>query len=156
GPPAGSPVTVRVINKCGDTGTKFSSISNILQTGSAEVTIAKVDVALDIGAVDVMDVGEVYAGRDILGPIHASTPDHVARGLSKLDATHSLLAGMTVAHGRIARLSTVNGDIGSADHPLQIQAKYGVPSVNCSTGDEWANIKPRINGGPGTISFIQA
>ncbi|MCZ6445347.1 MAG: hypothetical protein O6758_04090 [Planctomycetota bacterium] len=68
GPPAGSPVIVRVLPDCNNPLVRIKSVGSILQTGTGETLLNKVEVEEDIGFVQVEAIGDLFADRDIVGP----------------------------------------------------------------------------------------
>src|SRR5262245_19624069 len=71
GPPAGSPLTVRVLSEA--PGGAFA-IKNIAQFGNAETQLLLVQAAQDIGSVQAEVIGNIVAGRDVIGPVVSTTP----------------------------------------------------------------------------------
>ena len=144
GPAAGSPLLVRVLS---DSPGGVNIVRGIIQTGSAETTLTKVQVNLDIGWIEVESIGDLIAGRDVLGPITATTTDNPIRGVSTITASRHVLGNVHADNGRILLVNAVNGNIGTAAQPVDIRAKHSVYHV--MGHDVYANVNCRYNGGDG-------
>lgn len=144
GPPAGSPLIIRVL---GDAPDYVRTVHNIIQIGTAETLLNKVKVFEDIGSVQVEAVGDLIAGRDILGPITATTSDNSIRGITTAQAGRHILGDLTADHGRILLAWAQAGDIGTPGLPVTIRAKFSVYQVMGT--NVYANINTRYNGGTG-------
>lgn len=144
GPVAGSPVIVRILS---DAPGGIAAVRGILETGSAETILAKVQVNLDIGWIEVEAIGDLIAGRDVLGPITATTANNSIRGVSTVTANRHILGDVMADNGRILLVNAVNGNIGSAAQPVFIRAKHSVYHV--MGHDVYADINCRYNNGNG-------
>ncbi|UCD74854.1 MAG: hypothetical protein JSV91_13840 [Phycisphaerales bacterium] len=151
GPPAGSPLMVKVLS---DDPSGIKTVHNILQTGSAETLLLTVDVREDIGSVEAEVIGSMLAGRDIVGPIIATTGDNPSRGVTWAIAQRYLLGDVIAANGRIGGIRGFCG-IGSAAKPVTIAAKYKINGIG-GWGNVYANINTRANGGEGGIFSFYA
>jgi hypothetical protein len=151
GPAAGSPVVVRVY---GEAPGFMSEVKSIIQIGTAETILNKVDVTLDVGPVIVEVIGDIFAGRDAVGPIIATTADNAARGITKVQAGRHVLNDVTAENGRILLVWAQNGNIGSEGAPINIRAKHNVYQVMGT--DVYANVNTRANGGAGGLWALVA
>jgi hypothetical protein len=143
GPPAGSPLIVRVQ---GEKPGLLQGVGSILQTGSGETILNRVQVTQDIGEVTVQVMGDLIAGRDVIGPITATTPNNALRGIVSVQAGRDILGNVTADNGRIL-LVLAERDIGSAASPIAIRARHNVYQV---MGEQvFADINTRFNGGTG-------
>ncbi len=156
GPPAGSPVIVRVLPDCNNPLVKIKSVGSILQTGTGETLLNKVDVEEDIGFVQVEAIGDLFAHRDIVGPIIATTADNPARGINIAWAQRHILGDLVAANGIIRWVTAHTGDIGTLRNPVSIMAKHGVIQADSVVGDIYAYINTRLNGGNGPFKFLRA
>ena len=143
GPPAGSPVIVRVF---GEAPGGLRTVRNIFQLNTAEIILNKVEVTQDIGHVEVETIGTLTAGRDVIGPIIATTPNNSLRGVTTIQAGRDILGDVTADHGRIG-LVWAQRMIGSPTRPCDIRAKHNVMQVMAE--EVYANINTRHNGGQG-------
>lgn len=151
GPPAGSPVIVRAF---GEAPGYLTSVQNIVQLGSAETILNKVQVLEDIGSVQVEAIGDLLAGRDIIGPVVATTTDNSIRGITNARAGRHIRGDITAEHGRILVVYAQAGNIGSANDPVAIRAKYHVYHVEGL--NVYADINTRANGGSGGLFALIA
>lgn len=151
GPEAGSPLTVQVLS---DDPLGIATIKNILQTGSAETTLLTVDVREDIGAVEVQVIGSLLAGRDVTGPVIATTEGVASRGITWIIAQNKVLGDVLTPEGRIGAIYAYGG-IGSNDDPVTIECKYKINGLG-GWGDVYANVFTRVNGGEGGIFSFYA
>ena len=150
GPVAGSPLIVRII---GDAPGSILSVHGIFQFGTAETLLNKVSVAEDIGSIIVLAVGDLVAGRDILGPVVATTQGNSIRGINTAKAMRDIRGDLLAENGRIV-LAWAAGNIGAPDQPVLIRAKYNILQV---TGlDVYADINSRTNGGTGAMFALTA
>jgi len=146
GPAAGSPVIVRVLS---DAPNGFSIVRNIQQNGNAETLLNEVDVNFDVGSITVQAIGTVTAGRDVLGPVTATTPESTVRGITTIIASRDILGDCSAVNGKIG-LIYAYGNIGSPGVPVTLQAKNNI--VQCSAeGDMYASVVTRLNGSAGKI-----
>jgi hypothetical protein len=143
GPPAGSPVIVRVQ---GEKPGLLQGVGSILQTGTGETILNRVQVTEDIGEVTVQVIGDLIAGRDVIGPITATTPNNTVRGITSVQAARDIRGDVTADNGRIL-LVWAQRDIGSAASPVIIRAKHSVYQVMAE--QVFADINTRFNGGTG-------
>ncbi len=144
GPAAGSPVIIRLL---GDAPGYLRTVRNVIQKGSAETILNKVNVTEDIGSVQVEAIGDLIAGRDIIGPITATTSDNSIRGITSAQAGRNILGNLAAEHGRILLVYSSGGNVGMANSPITIRAKYAVYQVEAK--DVYADINTRVNGGTG-------
>lgn len=144
GPSAGSPVVVRVL---GEAPGYLRTVRTIQQNGTAETILNRVNVLEDIGMVQVEVIGDLIAGRDILGPITATTADNTVRGISNARAGRHILGDISVENGRILLISAPNGNIGMPGSPVTIRAKHSVYHIEAD--NVYANVNTRVNGGAG-------
>lgn len=143
GPPAGSPLTIRLRS---DLPGGLRTVRNIVQLGNAETQLLNVNSFEDIGSVEVDVIGNLVAGRDVLGPIISSTPDNPIRGVTWVQAGRDVLGDVTANLGRIG-LVWAQRYIGTAADPINIHCKHGITQI---AGDEvFANINSRLGGGTG-------
>ena len=143
GPAAGSPVIIRVY---GEAPGYMNSVHSIIQMGTAETILNKVDVTVDVGSVLIEAIGDIVAGRDIIGPIIATTTNNPLRGMTTVHAERDILGDLSAENGRIM-LAWAERNIGAPDDPVTIRAKHNVWQV---MGDEvFADINTRVNGGTG-------
>ena len=156
GPPAGSPVIVRVLPDCNNPLVKIRSVGSILQTGTGETLLNKVEVEEDIGFVQVEAIGDLFADRDIVGPIIATTADNSARGINIAWAQRHILGDLVAANGIIRWVTAHTGDIGTLRRPVSIMAKHGVIQADSVVGNIYAYINTRVNGGNGPFKFLRA
>lgn len=143
GPVAGSPVIVKLQ---GEAPGNLLGVGSITQTGSAETILNKVQVTQDIGSVNVEVIGDLIAGRDVLGPVAANTANNSVRGITSVQATRDILGDCTADNGRIL-LIWAQRNIGSQAAPINIRARHSVYQVMGL--DVFANINTRYNGGTG-------
>ena len=151
GPAAGSPVIVRAF---GEAPGYLTSVHNIVQLGNAETILNKVQTVEDIGSVQVEAIGDLLAGRDILGPVVATTTDNSIRGITNARAGRHIRGDVTAEHGRILVVYAQAGNIGSANDPVAIRAKYHVYHVEGLS--VYADINTRANGGSGGLFALIA
>lgn len=146
GPSAGSPLIVRAL---GFAPGYLRSVHNIVQGGTAETILNKVNVLEDIGSVQVESIGDLVAGRDVVGPVFATTADNATRGISNVRAGRNIVGDITADNGRILLVSAPQGNIGTPSTPLTIRAKHDVFHIEAR--EVYANINARYNGGAGGI-----
>lgn len=151
GPPAGSPLIVRVL---GDAPGGLRTVHNILQFGTAETLLNKVNVFEDVGSIVVEAIGDVTAGRDIVGPFVATTSDNSIRGINTATANRDVLGDMVAENGRVLLVWAQTGNIGSAADPIMIRAKHNVYQVMAN--DVYADINTRANGSNGAFWALVA
>jgi hypothetical protein len=151
GPPAGSPVIVRAY---GEAPGFMRSVHNVIQLGNAETILNKVQVLEDIGSVQVEAIGDLLAGRDIIGPVIATTTDNSIRGVTNARAGRHILGDVKAEHGRILVVYAQTGSIGTASDPVEIRAKYHVYHVEGIT--VYADINTRTKGGAGGLFALIA
>lgn len=149
GPTAGSPVIVRVIS---DGFPGLDSINEIVQTGTAEILLNRVEVNVDVGRVEVLAVGNIIAGRHVVGPITATTPSNAARGITLVQAGRDVLGDLVAVNGRIKRV-IAGGDIGKPDQSIQIQAGHYIGRIEAE-GDCFAQIDTTDGPGTGHIASL--
>lgn len=149
--PAGSPVIVRVLSG-DDEGVR--SIHQISQPGDAETILADVVVREDIGEITVESIGILEAGRDIHGPIVATTEDNPVRGISKVSAARDILGDLITENGRILEVQAAR-HIGAEDQPVTIRAKHGHAFIR-STNELHAQVQLGVNDGSGYLWFLDA
>jgi hypothetical protein len=152
GPAAGSPVVIRMFS---DAPNGLRSVRNIAQTGSAETILNKVYVNEDIGSAQIEAIGDLIAGRDVLGPIIATTSDNSIRGVTSVQAGRNILGDVTADYGRVLLVWAQGGNIGASAAPVTIRAKYHVYQVMASA-DVYANINTRYNSGTGGLWALVA
>ena len=144
--PAGSPVYVSVLH--GDAG-GIRTIRRIIQTNDAETVLLRAEAREDIGEIVVESMSEIYAERDVLGPIIATTEDNSARGIFTVDADRNILGDIKAPNGRVAGVRA-KGSIGRPGAPITIEAKYIIFGIHSLTGT-YAHINTRVNGGTAGI-----
>ena len=144
--PAGSPCIVSVFS---DPPLGLAAVGRIVQTGTAETILADVAVDGDLGAVTVEAIGNLIVGRDLTGPVRATTGNNPVRGVSYIETQGDVLGDVTADHGRIIFI-LANGRIGSEAAPVKIHAKHDIVQV-ASWGGIYADIDTRVNGGSGRI-----
>lgn len=150
GPPAGSPVIIRVLS---DAPGGVLTVHNIIQTGNAETLLNRVQVLEDIGSVQIQAMGDMIAGRDVLGPLVATTPDNASRGITTVQAGRHILGNLSAEFGRIGAI-VAQGNVGAENAPITIRAKHRVGHV---VGVEvFADVNSRVNGGSGGLARIEA
>jgi hypothetical protein len=154
GPPAGSPVIVRVLPDCNSPSSKILTVHNIIQTGTAETLLNLVNVQQDIGTIVVEAIGDLQAGRDIYGDILATTEDNPIRGINAALAGRDILGNLSAPLGRIAFVDCADGEVGTLTNPVVIEAKHEVLYIEAN--EVHADINTRLNGGIGTISHLVA
>ncbi len=143
GPAAGSPVIVKLQ---GEAPGNMLGVGSIVQTGSGETILNKVQVTQDIGSVSVEAVGDLIAGRDVIGPITATTTNNTTRGITSVQATRDILGDCTADNGRVL-LIWAQRNIGAQLAPINIRARHSVYQVMGQ--DVFASINTRVNGGTG-------
>lgn len=144
--PAGSPVFIKVLH--GDAG-GIQTIRRIIQTNDAETFLLRAEAREDIGEVVVEVITEIYAGRDVIGPIISTTEDNSVRGIFTVDAERNILGDVKAPNGRIAGVRA-QGSIGRPGAPITIESKYLMFGVHSVTGT-YAHVNTRINGGTGGL-----
>ena len=149
--PAGSPVFVSV--QSGDEQ-GVASIHKISQPGDAETILTEVEVREDIGEVIVESMGILKAGRDVLGPLIATTPENPQRGISSVTADRDILGDVLAEKGRILEVQA-GRHIGAAEAPVTIRAKHNRFFIR-STFDLYADVRVGMDGGSGYLWFMQA
>lgn len=152
GPPAGSPVVVRVLPSCDNPDLKFDTVYNILETADGEHLLNRVEVDGDVGLVMVEAIGDILLGGDVIGDIIATTPDNAARGITKVKADGNIFGDIRAPFGRIAFVSA-DGDIGTPESPILIEAKHYIRHIT-RANNLYAYINGHVNNGTGTISKI--
>jgi hypothetical protein len=151
GPPAGSPVIVRAY---GEGPGHLRAVHNILQRGTAETLLNRVQTLEDIGSVQVEAIGQLIAGRDLLGPVIATTGDNPVRGITDAIAARHILGDIRAENGRVGLVRAREGNIGSTSQPVQIIAKHNVLHVDGR--HVHALIHTRFNGGTGGLYALIA
>jgi hypothetical protein len=149
--PAGSPVVVRVLS---DPPGGIRRVRSVRQTGTAETLVNRVEAEEDIGSVVAEAIGELFAGRDVIGPVTATTGDNPNRGITRVEAQRDILGDVTAEHGAIGSLLSW-GKTGTAARPVRIHAKHGIDHVLGLWG-LWADVNTRVNGGAGTLHRLWA
>ncbi len=144
GPPAGSPLFVRVFS---DGPLGIQDIHGITQEGSAETLLTWVEAERDIGSITAEVIGEVQAGRDITGPIISITENNSVRGVHWLEAQRDVLGDVKAEQGRVM-LVYAHRHIGTADNPVTIAAKHKINQITAGE-NVYADINSRVNGGSG-------
>ena len=152
GPPAGSPVVVRVLPSCDNPDLKIDTVYNILETADGEHLLNRVEVYGDVGLIMVEAIGDILLGGDLTDDIIAITPDNAARGITTVDAVGNIFGDIRAPLGRIAFIRA-DGDIGTAASPVLIEAKHHIRNISQAL-NLYADINARANGGAGTISKI--
>jgi len=148
--PAGSPVFVRVQH--GD-ALGIQSIGRIIQTGDAETSVRWVEATGDIGEVIAEDIGEVHAGRDVIGPVIATTENNSVRGVFIVMAGRNVLGDVKAANGRLGMVYA-SGTIGLPGDPVRIESRYIFYELHSETAI-YADVDTRVNGGNvGLWAFI--
>ena len=144
--PAGSPVIVRVLSSA---PLGIETVHNIIQTGDAETILAEVDVNKDIGSIEVEAMGIINAGRDILGPVTATTTNNPGRGITVIEAERDILGDVRAPDGV---LKFIHGwrQIGTPDNPVTIEANYKWMDVIGPDG-VYANIDTNVSDGGGYL-----
>ena len=90
GPPAGSPVVVRVLPSCDNPDLKIDTVYNILETADGEHLLNRVEVDGDVGLVMVEAIGDILLGGDVIGdrpgrrPSGALASDGRSRNLDRM------------------------------------------------------------------------
>lgn len=151
GPPAGSPLIVRAY---GEAPGYLRSVHNIIQLGTAETILNKVQTLEDIGSVQVEAIGDLLAGRDIIGPVIATTANNSIRGITNARAGRHIINDVTAENGRILVIYAQTGNIGAPGKPIAIRARhhvYHVEGINV-----YADINTRVNGGAGGLFALIA
>lgn len=152
GPPAGSPVVVRVLPSCNDPELKFEAVNNIIENADGEHLLNMVDVAGTLGLISIEAIGDIYSGGDITDDIIATTPDNPARGITTVDSSAGIFADILAPLGRI-KFIRADGDIGTIESPIAIEAKHFIRNIS-QAQNVYADINARANGGEGTISKL--
>lgn len=147
GPPAGSPVIVRVLSEEGTPG--ISTVHNIEQTGTGETLLNQVIVTEDIGSITVQAIGTLDAGRDIIGPILATNGNAYQRGVTVALAGRDIIGDVRAPQGRVGWLKAQRY-VGAPGAPITVEAKHNAWSVVGYDG-VWAHINARANGGDGKV-----
>lgn len=156
GPVAGSPVIIRIYPACDGSGAIFQSIHNIVELGTAEMLLNYVVVEQDIGPIEIEAIGDMYCGRDCIGPIIATTPDNDIRGINKIHAGRHVLGDLLAFEGRVGYIIAQTGDMGSADRPLTIRARHDVLYLDAPAGNIYADVDARVGGTQGRMTFLHA
>jgi hypothetical protein len=151
GPPAGSPLTVRVLS---ESPLGARRVGNVLQTGTAETQVLLVQATEDIGSVQAEVIGNVIAGRDVLGPIVSTTPNNSIRGVTWVQAGRDVLGDVTAELGRIGlvwgqRNIGAPGPAPAPGKPINIRCKHGVTQI--AGLEVYAIVNSRANGGTGGL-----
>lgn len=152
GPPAGSPVIVRVLPNCDASDVKIDSIYNILETADGEHLLNRVEVDGDIGLVMVEAIGDILLGGDVIDDIISTTPNNSSRGITKVKAVGSIYGNLRAPLGRIAFISA-EGDIGTPQSPVLIEARHYFRHIT-NANNLYAEINGLANGGTAAISRI--
>ncbi len=147
GPTAGSPLIVRVIS---DGLPGLNSVNEIVQTGTAETLLNRVEVNVDVGRIEVLAVGNIIAGRNIVGPITATTPSNAARGITLVQAGHDVLGDLYALNGRIKEV-IAGREIGTDDQPIEIRAGQYIGRIQAN-GNCYAQIDSTFGSGGGHIA----
>jgi len=156
--PAGSPLYIEVL---GAAPGWLRTVHNIEQVGDAETAILKVEVTEDVGSVTADDIGWIAAGRDVVGPIVATTEDNAHRGVFWVEAQRDILGDVTAEHGRVAMV-WAHRDVGTPSQPVFVGAKHEVRVVAAWTdvysyeGTAYVNVNSRMNGGDGGMYIFVA
>lgn len=146
GPVAGSPVQVRIEGA--------GAIDAIVQTGSAETHLEYVQVFEDLGDVQVQSIGTLIVGRDVHGPIVATTPPNPVRGIVAIEAGRDIAGPLLAEHGRIEYVSA-GRSLGTQDAPVRMRARYGIGTLECDS-IAVLDIDLRSSTGDGTLSRLNA
>ncbi|MCH8824439.1 MAG: hypothetical protein IH984_13145 [Planctomycetes bacterium] len=152
GPPAGSPVVIRVLPSCNNSNLKFNTVNNILEIADGEHLLNRVDVAGDVGLIIVEAIGDILLGGDVTDDIIATTPDNNTRGITKVKAVGNIYGDILAPFGRIAFISA-EGDIGTPQSPILIEAKHYFSNIT-KAHNLYAHINGHVNDGTGAISMI--
>jgi len=147
--PAGSPVFVRLYS---DAPNGLRYIHNIEQTGTAETLLMHAEATRDIGQVSVLTIGTLHAGRDIVGPITATTLDNQYRGVETVIAGRDVRGDIIANRGRIVNIEAGN-NIGSAFDPITVRSKFGQMEVHAEHAMH-ATITAGANGGSGYLARL--
>lgn len=139
---AGSPVTVSVLH--GDAA-GVGTIRRIIQTGDAETLLLRAEARFDIGEIVVEYMSEIFAGRDVIGPITATTVDNPVRGVFLVTALRNVLGDIRALNGRIGGV-TAYGTVGRPGANVALESKYLFFHVVGFDGI-YANINTCVNGG---------
>jgi hypothetical protein len=156
GPPAGSPVIIRIKSDCWGLGMRFLDIQNIIELGTSETLLTYLDIERDLGRVEIEAMGTMYVGRDVVGPIIGTTPDNPSRGINSIYVQRHVLGDLIAMQGTVGFITSVHGDLGTADKPINVLAKYRVHSLNSEAGDIYADVHTYVNNSPQPMSFFQA
>ncbi|MDG2199608.1 MAG: hypothetical protein P8K80_00295 [Phycisphaerales bacterium] len=146
GPAAGSPVLVRIEGA--------GSIDTIVQSGSAETRLDYVQVHEDLGSVQAQSIGTLIAGRDVHGPVIATTPPNPVRGIVAVEAGRHITGPLLAEHGRIEYIAA-GGSIGSAGDTVVIRSRYGIGTLACQA-EAWLDMDLRTTAGTGTLWRLAA
>lgn len=150
GPAAGSPIIVKAQ---GEAPGFMLGVGTIVETGTGETILNKVQVTQDIGSVTVEAIGDLLAGRDIVGPITATTSNSTVRGMTNVFADRDILGDCTADNGRIVFV-WAQRHIGTQSDPVLIRAKHNIYQV---MGDDvFADIMTRHNGSTGGFFALVA
>ena len=141
GPTAGSPLLVRIEGA--------RSIGSIVQTGNAETRIDHVAVHEDLGRVEAQSIGTLVAGRDITGPVIATTAANPMRGVVAVQAGRNITGSVLAEQGRIEFIDA-GGRIGDPDDDVVIRARYGVGTIQTEAG-AWIDLDLRTDEGTGRL-----
>tara|TARA_Y100000589_G_scaffold214646_2_gene202482 strand:+ start:1443 stop:2951 length:1509 start_codon:yes stop_codon:yes gene_type:complete len=141
GPAAGSPLLVRIEGA--------RSIGSIVQTGNAETRIDHVAVHEDLGRVEAQSIGTLVAGRDITGPVIATTAANPMRGVVAVQAGRNITGSVLAQQGRIEFIDA-GGRIGDPDDDVVIRARYGVGTIQTEAG-AWIDLDLRTDEGTGRL-----
>ncbi|MDY7107762.1 MAG: hypothetical protein SYC29_03915 [Planctomycetota bacterium] len=142
----GSPVLVSIES---DPPHGVTSVHNILQTGTAETILGHVETEQDIGSIEVETIGDLHAGRDIVGPVRSTQNHSSIQGMTDVIADRHILGDIIAEQGRIV-LVVAYGAIGSEEHPVTLRARHDIIQIAGYEG-VWANINTRANGGAGRM-----
>ncbi len=146
GPPAGSPLLVRIEGA--------RSIGSIIQTGTAETRIDYVSVTEDLGRVEAQSIGTVVAGRDVIGPVIATTAPNPMRGVVAVQAARHITGSVLAEDGRIEFIAA-GGRIGDSNDDVVIRARYGVGTIQ-SEADAWIDLDLQTQEGTGRLWRLQS
>ncbi|MCZ6835155.1 MAG: hypothetical protein O7G85_05210 [Planctomycetota bacterium] len=148
--PAGSPVTVFV--RHGD-ALGIRSIGRIIQSGDASTSVRYVEATQDIGEIVAMDIGEVYAGRDVVGPIISTTENNSVYGVYIVLADRDVLGDVKAPNGRLGMVYA-SGTIGKPGAPVTIESRHIFYELHSETAI-YAHVDTTVNGGTrGLWAFI--
>lgn len=146
------------INDAGDTilkvthnpfsqNVRVKSVQQIVQSGSGHLVPSPIEVSEDIGSISAYAIGNLDAGRDIVGPISASTTTGT-QGITAALAGRNILGTLSAPNGRIGFIQAQNvGQSGSS--LVRIEAKWYIQSISVS-GLLHADVESGVNSGTTT------